>query len=67
MHEWGVNRWEYQDSYVTCSEVWREGSGEMQAREERSMHGETGGGVSEKQKLFDPNRRYNGPLQKREK
>jgi len=24
-------------------------------------------GVSEKQKHFDPNRRYNGPLQKREK
>jgi hypothetical protein len=32
------------------------------------MHEETGGGVSEKQKHhFDPNRRYNGPLQKREK
>lgn len=31
------------------------------------MHEETGRGVSEKQKHFDPNRRYNGPLQKREK
>jgi hypothetical protein len=31
------------------------------------MREETGGGVSEKQKHFDPNRRYNGPLQKREK
>jgi hypothetical protein len=31
------------------------------------MRGETGRGVSEKQKHFDPNRRYNGPLQKREK